>query len=295
MKYFQYQCNMTKTDYGAYIRSKYGLSGYALWCILLETVASPIDKRDRSQCYRILHLKEWKRILGINPKRLILFLEDISRLKVFTHEHEELNLIQYEIIEKNKENSKNLLKISIPILEDWCDNHTRNSSPKEKNLQVTNKQELESESELKLKLENNNLIELKLNEAVNNEKNLELEQEIVQIYDFYKVLFDRPKYQLTKKRRKKLQARLVEPAIGIITWADSRFLELLVAITELSLTDFNMGKNNQQKTYIELDDHCCNDQEQVEQRLNQALERNNLEKIERYLKKEGYLNEEITS
>lgn len=120
-------------------------------------------------------------------------------------------------------------------------------------------------------------------------------EQIKKIYDFYKILFDRPKYQLTEKRRKKVQSRLLEPAIGVVHWANNRFLELLVAITEVSLTDFNMGKNDQQKTYIELDEHCCRNQEQVEQRLNQAVERSNLETIKRYLTKEGYLNENITS
>ncbi len=292
MKWFQHQTNMSDTDYGLFIKSKYGFNGYARLCIILEKVAANIDKEHRYRCYRELPTSEWRRFLGINNKQLISLLDDMKRFKVFDSNSKELQLLNYEISEK-------LLKIEIPILYDWCDNHTKNSNPKEKNLQVTNKQELELKSELqlnpKLNIENNNLVKLKLNYAFSDEKNIELEEQVSKIHDFYKVLFDRPKYQLTEKRRKKIKARFSEPATGIIPWSNNRFLELLVAITEVSLTDFNMGKNDQQKTYIELDEHCCRNQEQVEQRLNQAFERGNLEKIERYLRKEGYLNEEITS
>lgn len=50
-------------------------------------------------------------------------------------------------------NSEKLLKITIPQLEDWCDNHTKNSTSKNQDLQVTNKQELELKLKSELKLE----------------------------------------------------------------------------------------------------------------------------------------------
>ncbi len=46
------------------------------------------------------------------------------------------------------DNSEKLIKISIPQLADWCDNHTKNLTSKKQDLQVTNKQELELKSEL---------------------------------------------------------------------------------------------------------------------------------------------------
>ena len=119
-----------------------------------------------------------------------------------------------------------------------------------------------------------------------------LQEQVNKVYEFYKYTLDRSKYQLTENKKDKIESRLSEPVTGIVSWADTRFLELLVAITEVSLTDFNMGANEQKKTYIELDKHCCRNQEQVEQRLYQALERGNLEKIKDYLIKEGYLQNE---
>lgn len=281
MKWFKHFSNMSESDDGAFLLYKYGLPGYARWCLILEKIALCMD--ESTKCYRELPIQEWCDCLMTTKEKFIQYLTDIQQ---------RLNICWTY--------TEPMLKIEIPKMIELRDETTRKKQTKKSKSGINQEQdkdkEVDKDLDLEVEKENNNLVKLKLNDTVSNQKNIELEEQISKVYEFYKVLFDRPKYQLTEKRKKKLQARLVEPAIGIIPWAtNNRFLELLVAITEVSLTDFNMGKNDQQKTYIELDEHCCRNQEQVEQRLNQALERSNLEKIKRYLIKEGYLNEKITS
>lgn len=77
------------SDYGAYIRSKHGLAGYARWCILLELIASSIDKDNRDECCITLPIKEWCKHLEIRHGKLLKFLEDLKE-KVG---------ISYEVIE----------------------------------------------------------------------------------------------------------------------------------------------------------------------------------------------------
>ena len=279
MKWLKHFSNMSESDDGAFLLHKYGLPGYARWCLILEKIALFMD--ESTKCYRELPIQEWCDYLMTTKERLIQYLTDIQqRLNVhWTY-------------------TEPMLKIEVPKMVELRDETTRKKQNRKSKSGVIQEQDKEIEVDKDLEVDkdrNNNLVKLKLKDTGSNKKNIELVEQISKVYEFYKVLFDRPKYQLTEKRKKKLQSRLVESAIGVIPWANNRFLELLIAITEVSLTEFNMGKNDQQKTYIELDEHCCRNQEQVEQRLNQATERNNLEKIKRYLIKEGYLNEKITS
>lgn len=140
MKWFQHQTNMSETDYGSYIRSVYGLAGYARWCILLEKVAAPLEKDCRDKPVRELPIKEWAKCLEIRQGKLISFLKDLTNLVG----------IKVEEVQKESDNSEKLLRIEIPQLKDWCDNHTKNESSRNNNLQANNKQKLKLKSELKL-------------------------------------------------------------------------------------------------------------------------------------------------
>ncbi len=78
MKWFQHPTNMFISDSGAYIRSKYGLAGYARWCILLELIASNIDKDNRTECSRTLPIKEWCKHLEVRHEKFVDFLKDLK-------------------------------------------------------------------------------------------------------------------------------------------------------------------------------------------------------------------------
>ncbi len=140
MKWFQHQTNMSETDFGSYIRSVHGLAGYARWCILLEKVAAPLEKDYRDKPVRELPIKEWAKYLEIRQGKLVSFLKDLINL----------GGIKVTEVQMKPGNSEKLLRIEIPQLKDWCDNHTKNESSKNNNLQVNNKQELKLKSELKL-------------------------------------------------------------------------------------------------------------------------------------------------
>lgn len=152
MKWFQHETNMFQTDYGAYIRSKHGLDGYARWCILLELIASTINKDNRCACCRTLPIKEWCKYLEIRHEKLLGFLEDLKQIAG----------INYKVVEEKFNNSEKLINIFIPQLKDWCDNHIRNSTSKKPDLQVANKQELNPElnPELNIKSELNPKLKL---------------------------------------------------------------------------------------------------------------------------------------
>lgn len=121
------------------------------------------------------------------------------------------------------------------------------------------------------------------------EKSKETEKEIKNIFEFYKKVLQRPTYKLTKKRKEKISQRLKEPLIGSVEWANTRFLECLTALCQVSLSGFHQGENEAGKRYVELDEHIFRSEEQVEKRLNEAIETGNAEKIKDYLFKEGYV------
>lgn len=124
------------------------------------------------------------------------------------------------------------------------------------------------------------------------EKDIENEkgEEIKCIFELYKKVLERPTYKLSEKRKNKILTRLNEPIVGSIEWANSRLMECLVAICQVSLSEFHQGNNNAGKRYVELDEHILKSEEQVEKRLNEAIETDNLLKIKDYLQKEGCIN-----
>lgn len=121
------------------------------------------------------------------------------------------------------------------------------------------------------------------------DKREDKEEEIRNIFGFYTKVLERPTYKLTTKRKEKISQRLKEPLIGSIEWARTRFIECLIAICQVSLSNFHQGENKAGKRYVELDAHIFRTEEQLEQRLNEAIEVGNLEKIQAYLQKEGYV------
>lgn len=151
------------------------------------------------------------------------------------------------------------------------------------NKRTTSEQQvntLKEDKERKEDKENNNVVELKLNQSVNT------------IFNFYKWVLDRPKYQLTETKRKKIKDRLKEKPIQLIPWAVDRQTELLCSICSVALNDWNMGRTEKSnRTYIELDKHCLRSVDQVEQRLNYLVENpEKLKKTKELLVKEGFLD-----
>lgn len=221
---------MAETDYGLFLKDKYGCAGYGRWCVILEKVAMNIPKEHRHRCFRELPIGEWRRYLGCNKKQLFSLLNDLKQFTVFDSHSKEFQLLNYEISEK-------LLRIEIPILYDWCDNHTKNTSSEKNDLQVTNKQELKLNLKPELNTENKKIKLISL--SSNNLKNSsELEKQANELLAYYSQKTNRH-CQLTEARMKQIILRLNEP----IYFCKSRLDDLKMAVDGL-LDDWHI-KNNQ--------------------------------------------------
>ena len=105
----------------------------------------------------------------------------------------------------------------------------------------------------------------KLNKSISsNPKNQD--STIQLIYDFYIWGFNKNPnlYKLTPKREQKIKSRLKE-------FADSKYL--LWAVYAISQSSFHQGKNEDNKKFIELDEHIFRSQEQTERWIREFQEK----------------------
>ena len=116
MKWFKHYSNAHSHEKIVNIKEKLGLAGYGLYFYLIELISERIDFNEREVSNSLTYsLKHWSKLLGTYKQHLSKMLTTL----------EENFLIQIE-------NKNNLLKITIPNLLNYCDNHSRN-------LQATNK------------------------------------------------------------------------------------------------------------------------------------------------------------
>lgn len=266
MKWFKHFSSAAYSDDLEWVRAHFGNEGYALWWLILEKIASGMDHTDK--CYRVLPIQEWCRYLRVKRQKLISYLTQVQQ---------KLN-ISWTLID-------NELKIEICKLVELRDDTTKKQRIKKCHSGIIPEQEeeedIEEDKDKKLEVDKSTSVELK--------------KQLDDVFRFYRVVMDRPKYQLTKKRIVKLKQRLSEKPTGLIEWCRTRRDELLVAIGAVAMSDFHQGENESGKRYVELEDHCLKNPEQVEKRLIGLVENNRegkitLTKIKAFMEKEGYLD-----
>lgn len=122
MKWFKHMTDASDDEFISELEDIFGLEGYARWFKLLEIVAKQMD--ETGKCSASYSWKKWQSLLRGKRKKLETFLEHLENKQ-----------------KTNRKQTGNILEIKIPKLLELRDNHT-------KNLQVTDKQEVEVEVEL---------------------------------------------------------------------------------------------------------------------------------------------------
>lgn len=122
MKWFKHMSGANRDERLAAIRDYGGFELYGFYWFVLETIAEQMDETDKT--YVELPIKHWQRITGFYPKKLQRLLKDLQ---------------MFGVCSANVQG--NIIKVDVPNLLKIRDNYS-------KNLQATDKQEVEVEVEV---------------------------------------------------------------------------------------------------------------------------------------------------
>lgn len=120
----------------------------------------------------------------------------------------------------------------------------------------------------------------------------EWDEKVNTIFAFYcRTLKKTITYELTPFRKEKIIARLKDAPLPGIEWAPDRFTQCLIAICQMSLSEYHQGANENGKRYVDLVKNCFKSRERVSEWIQDAQELDKLPKIKNHLCKEGLINE----
>ncbi len=81
MRWFKHLSASNRDEKLRRIQDEFGIEGYGLYWIILETIAEKMDKKDCTSM--TFSLKNWKKITGVSDKKLRKFLTFSNNLKLF--------------------------------------------------------------------------------------------------------------------------------------------------------------------------------------------------------------------
>jgi len=84
MRWFKHLTASNRDENLRRIQDEFGLEGYGLYWIILETIAEKLDKSDCTSMQ--LSIQNWKKITGVSAKKLRSFLVFAQELKIFSVE-----------------------------------------------------------------------------------------------------------------------------------------------------------------------------------------------------------------
>ena len=105
MRWFKHMVQSNRDEKLRRIQDKFGLEGYGLYWIILETIAEKLDKNNCASME--LSYKNWKKITGISTKKFQKFLTFAQELEIFV-----------------VKNSQNLITIGCPNLLKYRDEYS---------------------------------------------------------------------------------------------------------------------------------------------------------------------------
>lgn len=92
MRWFKHITHASRDEKIMRLIDKFGLEGYGLYWLILETISEQLDETNRTSVE--FSIKNWRKITGISPKKFQLFVETCEELKIFSVKiSEELILI----------------------------------------------------------------------------------------------------------------------------------------------------------------------------------------------------------
>ena len=84
MRWFKHMAHANRDEALQRIRDEFGLEGYGLYWLILETLAEQVDENGKTSIE--LSPQNWRRITGISPKKFQLFIRISSELGIFQAE-----------------------------------------------------------------------------------------------------------------------------------------------------------------------------------------------------------------
>lgn len=106
MRWFKHLTIANRDEALARIRDEFGLEGYGLYWLILESIAEQMDGSERT--FLELSPKNWRRITGISPKKFQKFVTFAENLGIFSVEI-----------------SENLIRVDCPKLLKFRDEYTK--------------------------------------------------------------------------------------------------------------------------------------------------------------------------